>query len=437
MEWWLILIIIFGSLFILMLSGMPVAFAFMLINIAGVFILWGGEIGLHQLTLSINASVTSFIFVPVVMFILMGEVVFQAGIFNTMVDTLEKWLGRLPGRLGLLSVASGTLFATLTGNSMASIAVLGGLLVPEMEKRGYKKSMSLGPIMGSGGLAWMIPPSDLGVLLGAIARISIGGILMAIIIPGLILAAFYAAYIIIRCWLQPSIAPSYRVPPTPLTEKLVATVKNVLPVGFIVFLVVGLILLGIATPSEAAGAGAAGCFVLAAAYRRLSWRMIKESVMGTASVSVMIFMIIVGASAFSQILASSGASRGVVGLALGLSETPILVMIAMQLVLVFLGMFMEIVSMMMVTMPLFMPVVNALGFDTVWFAVIVLINFELATLTPPLGLDLFVMKGVAPPDTTMGDCYRAIIPFLIMDAVVIAVVMAFPGIALWLPSLVR
>ncbi|GAG30435.1 unnamed protein product, partial [marine sediment metagenome] len=246
------------GLFLLMATGIPVAFCFLLLDVVGMFFFWGGAQGLMQLINQIFASLTTFAFMPLPLFVIMGEVMFRSGIAPQMMDALDKWLGRLPGRLSLLAVGGGTIFATLSGTAFASVAMLGSTLVPEMEKRGYKKPMSLGPILGSSGLAIMIPPTALGVLLGAIAQVSIGKLLMAIIMPGLMMATLFAAYIIGRCWLQPSIAPAYRVPPTPISEKLIDTVRYVLPLVSILFLVIGLIFAGIATPSEAAATGAAG-----------------------------------------------------------------------------------------------------------------------------------------------------------------------------------
>ncbi len=437
MEWYLVLVLIFGSLVLLMATGMPIAFCFMFINLIGVYMLWGGEAGLGELSYSLFSSLANFSLLPLPMFILMGEVIFESGVGSRIIDTVDKWLGRLPGRLGLVSVGTGTLFATLTGSSLASIAMLGSLLVPEMEKRGYKKPMSLGPILGSGGLALMIPPSTLAVLLGAIGEISIGSILVAIIIPGLMMAALYATYIILRCKLQPSIAPSYDVPPTPLTEKLVATVRYILPIGLIVFLVIGVIVMGIATPTEAAASGAFGTFIMAAIYRRLNWEVVKKSFYSTLQITVMLLMIIVGAKAFSQILAFSGISQGLIQFATGLPLPPIFILFAMQVVLLILGMFMEVITIMMITMPLFMPIVIALGFDPVWFAVIFLINIEVAVLSPPFGLSLYVMKGVAPPDTTMGDIIKAAVPFMGLILITMVLVIAFPAIALWLPGIMR
>lgn len=360
---------------------------------------------------------------------------FLSGIATQMLTVIDKWLGRLPGRLGLLAVSGGTLLSTLTGNSMATTAVLGSLLVPEMEKRGYKKPMSLGPVLGSAGLAIMIPPSGLAILLAALAKISIARILIGGVVPGLLMAALYAAYIIVRCWLQPSVAPSYDVTPTPLSEKLVATVRHVLPLGFIILSVLGVIFLGIATPSEAAATGVLASFILAASYKRLNWKLVKKSLLNTVQVTVMMFMIISGSMAFSQVLASSGASAGLIRLVGGLPLPPIMVVAVMQALIVILGMFMDVISIMMITIPIFFPIIHAMGFNPLWFGLLMLLNIEVAVSSPPFGLNLFVMKGVAPVGTTMGDIYRAGIPFIGCDLTVIALMIAFPAIALWLPGL--
>ena len=435
MEWQLFLLLFFGSLLFLMATGMPVAFSFLTVNVVFMFIYWGGAAGLQQLVESLFVSVSSFTLLPIPLFVLMGEVMFRSDIAPKMMDVLDKWLGRLPGRLGLLAVGGGTVFATLSGASMASVAMLGGTLVPDMEKRGYKKAMTLGPILGSGGLAIMIPPSNLAVLLGAIGEISVAGILIAIIVPGLLMAALYAGYIILRSWLQPSIAPSYEVAPTPWSDKLVSMVKYVLPLGFIVFMVIGIIFVGVATPSEAAATGAMATFILAAVYGKLNWNLIKTSLTSTFQVTVMIFMIIAGALAFSQIVAYSGASRGLVDFATNLPIPPLAIVGSMLLVSLFLGMFVNLVAIMMLTLPLFVPIVIALGFDPVWFAVLYLLTLEMGATSPPFGLALFVMRGVAPAGTTMGDCYKAALPFLGCDLIALLLILFIPMIAQWLPNL--
>jgi len=367
----------------------------------------------------------------------MGEVMFHSGVAPRMMDVVDKWMGRLPGRLGLVAVGGGTLFATLSGSAVSGTAMLGSVLVPDMERRGYKKPMSLGPILGSGGLAIMIPPSALGVLLASLAQISVGGILIAIIFPGLAMAILYTSYIILRCLFQPSIAPSYEPVHVPLLERVTSAAKYVLPLGIVVFLVVGVIFLGIATPSEAAASGAIGCFALAAAYGKLNWEMAKKSIGSTLQVTIMIFMIFVGSATFAQLLAYTGASRGLLEFAVGLPLAPIFLVAAMQVILLAMGTFMEPLSIMMVTIPIYFPIINALGFNPLWFGTIMLLNMEMATTSPPFGLSLFVMKGVAPRDTTMGDIYRAALPFLGCDLIVMLAMMLFPPLVLWLPGLMH
>jgi tripartite ATP-independent transporter DctM subunit len=327
------------------------------------------------------------------------------------------------------------LFSTLTGTSLASVAMLGSTLVPEMEAQGYKKPMSLGPIMGSGGLAMLIPPSALAVLCGAIGEISISRILIGIIVPGLLVAGIMTAYIVIRCVLQPELAPTYDVAKVPLSEKVRDTAKYVLPQGLIIFAVIGLMFLGIASPSEAAACGAIGTCLLAACYRRLDWAVIKKTTTSSLNVTGMILMIIGGAQAFSQILAFTGASAGMAEFATNLPVAPIVIIIAMQIIILFLGCLMDVVSIMMITLPIFVPVVRGLGYNDVWFAVTYLINIEIAGISPPFGLSLFVMKAVAPKDTTMADVYKAAFPFIACSLSAMILIIAFPLIALWLPGM--
>jgi tripartite ATP-independent transporter DctM subunit len=233
------------------------------------------------------------------------------------------------------------------------------------------------------------------------------------------------------------LAPSYEVPHVTWTEKIVAVLLYVLPLAFIVFVVVGFIFLGIATPTEAAATGAASCFILSAVYKKLTWEMAKQSIASTVEITVMVFAILMGAIAFSQNLAYTGATKGLVELATGLPLPPIIIIITMQVAVLIMGALMEPSSIMMISLPIFMPVVSALGFDPVWFGTLILINTEMAVTSPPFGLTLFVMKGVAPPDTTIGDCYRAALPFLGCDLIVLTLILTFPTLALWLPGLMR
>ena len=437
MEWYSVISIIFISLIFLMATGMPVAFCFMVVAMTGVFLLFGGTVGLEQLILYIFSSLANFTLLPIPLFILMGELMFHTGMAVTVIETVSSWLGRLPGRLSFIAVAAGTIFSTLTGASVASTAILGSVLVPEMEKHGYHKEMTLGPILGSGGLAIMIPPSSTAVLMGAIGEISVGRLLLAIVIPGLLMAALYSTYIITRCLLQPQLAPIYDVPPTPLSQKLIDFIRYVMPLGIIIFLVVGVIFLGIATPSEAAASGCIGSLIVGIIYRKMNWEAIKKSILGTVKLTGMIFLIAAAAKAFSQIVAFTGAASGLAEYAAGLEIQPIVVVIAMQVILLIMGGFMSPIAIMMITLPIFIPVINTLGYNVVWFGAIFLLNMEMGLTTPPLGLSLYVMKGAAPPGTSMKDIIIAAMPFLGCDLVAMALIIAFPSLALWLPGMMR
>jgi len=434
LEWWLLLLVIFGCFILLMLTGFPIAFAFLAINIVGAFLLWGGQSGFRQLILSIFESVTFFALLPVPLFILMGEVLFHSGMGTRMLDSLDTFLGKMPGRLSLVAVAGGVLIAVLCGNTWASTAMLGSMLAPEMRSRGYHKVMALGPIMGGGALAIIIPPSGMAVVLATLAGVSVGGLLIAGLLPGLVMAALFVIYIVGRCIIQPEVAPTYAIRQLTLSQRLMPIVKYVLPLGLIVFSVIGLMLLGLATPSESAAFGVLATFVCAAFFKELNWGVIKRSFTGTMRTTTMILMIFCGSTAFSQVLSYSGATKGMVNLAVHLPVPPIALLVLMMLVVMFLGMFMDQLSILMITLPIFMPVCHALKWDPLWFGLMLLINMSIANLSPPFGIELFVMKGVSPPDITMGDVYRASVPFIIMEAMVIALVIIMPPLATWLPG---
>lgn len=437
MEWYYTLILLLGLMAVLMLAGMPVAISFLTVDVIGAVLFLGGEMGIMQVILNMKESLASFSLLPVPLFVLMGEVMFHSRLGFKAIDVTDQWIGKIPGRLSLLAIIGGALFSTMSGSTLATTSILGSLLVPDMEKRGYHRSMSLGPIMGSGGLSMLIPPSALAILLAALNQISVGGLLIAGILPGLLMATFYAGYVVIRCRIQPHLAPPYNQPQIPLLDKIRGTIIHVFPIGMIIFLVIGLIFLGVATPSEAAALGSMGTIILAVFYGRMNAAVMRACLLGTLKITSMMFMIIAGSMIFSQILAFSGASAGVIETVTRFDMPPIMILICMQLVLFFLGCFMDNLSMVMIAIPIFLPVVNALEFNPLWFALIMLINMEMANTTPPFGLLLFVMKGVAPKNTTMIQVYKAGIPFLMCDAAVMILVMIFPNIALYLPGLLR
>lgn len=433
MEWWLVLVVTILVLMVLFASGLPVAFGFLTFNIIGAMVWMGGESGLRLLTTSIFSNIATFVYIAVPMFVLMGEVLFQTGLAGMMIDHLGKWVGRIPGSLSVLAILSGTVFAMMSGSAISGVALLGSTLVPEMKRRGYSTQMSIGPILGAGSLAVLIPPSIFAVLLAALARISVGKLLIAGIIPGLVLASLFLLYILIRARLQPNLAPTFAPARVSWGEKG-KSLALMLPMGLLIFLVLGLMFLGVAAPSEASALGAVGAVILTLAYRKLNWLAVKKSMIGTLIVTGMVFMILANSETFSQILAFTGATGALVTLATGLSVSGIMVIIIMQLLLLVLGCFIDAVSIMMITVPIFFPVILALGFDPIWFGALMVVNLELGTITPPFGMALFTMKGVSP-DVSTGEIWRAGAPFFLLGVALLVLILVVPSIATWLPGL--
>lgn len=434
MEWWLFLILFFAGLTTLMFLGLPVAFAFLLVNMVGVFYLWGGFSGFNQLILSIDSSISTFYLVPIPMFILMGTLMFHSGIAPRMIKVIDQWLGFISGRLAVLTVGAGAALATLTGVAMGSVAMLGSTLTPEMEKHGYSKSLAIGPVLGSGALAILIPPSTLAIVLASVGGFSVAKTLVAIIVPGVLLAIMYVAYIIIRVKLRPHEAPAYEVPYVPFDRKVKDTVLYLLPPVSIVGMIILFIFMGWATPTESAAIGTFLTFVLMILYGKANFTNLKAAIGSAAQLSIMILIILTGSAAFSQLLSFSGSTSAITAWATSLPVEPVVLMLIMMLIVLVIGMFIEQTSIVLVTIPIFLPIINAMGWDPIWFAVIMMVNLELATITPPAGLSLFVMKGVAPKGTTMTDIYWAALPFILINILLMVVLVLFPPIALWLPS---
>ena len=434
MAWYEALGLLLGAIMVLMAVGMPVALAFLAACILGAWVFMGGERGVTQLLSNGLGALTTFALVPIPLFLLMGEIFFHTGLGARMFNAIDRLLGRLPGRLSYVTVIGGTGFATLSGSSMGSTALLGSLMVPDMIARGYKPHMSIGPILGTGGLAIIIPPSALAVLLATLAQIDVGALLIAGVIPGLMLAGFYVVLIWIQTRLDPAAAPAYEVEPIPAGQKLRLVLRDVVPMVSVMGLTVVGMIAGVFTPSEAAAFGALGVLILAALYRALTWRAALASVRGALRVTLMAYLIVFGSATFSQILAFSGASSGLIRWATEFELAPIAMLLVMFGVLLLLGMFMEQISMMLLTVPIFFPLAETLGFDLVWFALIMLLGLEISFTTPPFGLLLFVMKGVAPPETTMRQIYVAAFPFIGCSLLLVALLIAYPPLALWLPG---
>lgn len=434
-------LVIFLIVLLLILAGVPVAIGFLAANMIGAWFLMGGVNGLIQLIDNSTNLITTFTLVAIPMFVWMGALLFHAGLAGRVFDALDLLFGRLPGRLAYVTVVGGTTFSALTGSTMANTAMLGSLMVPEMRRRGYKVALAVGPIIGTGGLAMIIPPSNLAVLTGSLARIDIGALLLAGLIPGLILAVLYCAVIAIQVARDPHAAPAYDLDLPPFSQRLKAFAVNVLPLGLVIFCVVGFIVLGIATPSEAAAFGVLASVLLAWGFGGLTKDNVSKSLETTVSVTGMVFLLIFGSAAFSQLLAFSGASQDVVAAATAW-DAPVYAKLALMfLVLVTLGMFMDQISILLLTIPFFFPLASALGLDPVWFGIVVLLAMEMSLTTPPFGLLLFLMTGVAPPNPdgtriSFQQVVSAALPYLGCDLIMLLLLVAFPALALWLPGLV-
>tara|TARA_A100001037_G_C15138441_1_gene632378 strand:- start:2164 stop:3270 length:1107 start_codon:yes stop_codon:yes gene_type:complete len=367
----------------------------------------------------------------------MGELFFHSGVANKVFDSVDILIGRMRGRLSYLTIFGGTGFAALTGTSMGNTAMLGSLLVPEMTKRGYKKYMSLGPILGVGGLAILIPPSSLGVLLGSLAHVDIGRLLIAGVVPGLILAVCYLVLVYVMVRLNPDSVPNDLGEDRSIALKVKAVATYLIPVISVIFVVIGLILFGIATPTESAAFGVLGILVIAVALGDLTWQAIQKALKGTLEVTGMLLLVVIASSTFSQLLAFSGVTSGMVSLVNGLEWSPLTMVVLMFIILLFMGMFMEQVSIMMLTIPIFFPVASALGFDLVWFGIVMLLALEMSGITPPFGLNLFILLGVAPEGTSIKEVALSGLPFLLCGVLLFALLVWFPSVALFLPSLMN
>jgi tripartite ATP-independent transporter DctM subunit len=436
MSWQMASLLLLGGSTVLLFIGMPVAFSFIAINLIGAILFLGGDAGLHQLVRNSSAAVINFSLTPIPLFILMGEVLFQTGLAVKVIDGVERLIRQVPGRLAVVAVVAGTVFSAISGSTIATTAMLGSLMLPVMLSRGYHPTMATGPIMAIGAVDMLIPPSALTVLLGSLSGISISKLLIGGVVPGLILSVAFVAYIVVRVKTKPELAP-----PTPIEErhgwaKYQLLVCYVLPLVSIFVVVVGAMSGGIATPTESAALGALATMALAMLYRALTLDALLRALRGTVCISGMILFIILGATTFSQILSFSGATNGIVSTVFSHGLSPFAVLAGMMGLLIFLGIFVDQVSMMLITLPVFMPIVQRLDIDLIWFGVLYLICMQLGLLLPPHGLLLMTMKGVAPPAVTMAHIFQAVVPYVALSLALLVLLILFPAVATWLPGLI-
>jgi tripartite ATP-independent transporter DctM subunit len=332
-------------------------------------------------------------------------------------------------------VVAGTIFSAISGSTIATTAMLGSLMLPVMLARGYNPVLATGPIMAIGAVDMLIPPSALTVLLGSLSGISISKLLIGGVVPGLILSVAFVGYIVVRVLTRPDLAPATPIESKTGWARYELLFFYVVPLASIFVVVIGAMSAGIATPTESAALGALATMALAAGYRALTFENLVRALRGTVAISGMILFIILGAITFSQILSFSGATQGIVSAILGQGLSTLAILVGMMLLLIFLGLFVDQVSMMLITLPVFMPIVQRLEIDLIWFGVLYLICMQLGLLLPPHGLLLMTMKGVAPPQVTMAHIFRAVVPYIAMSIALLLIIISFPSIATWLPNI--
>ncbi len=425
-------ILMFAVLIVLLTTGLPVVFVIGSISIVFAFFLWGTG-GLSMMIYPTYGLMNVFILSAIPLFIFMGLILQKSGIADEMFEAIYKWSGGLRGGLGAGTVVVCAIIASMVGISGAATVTMGLIALPAMLKRNYSKYLATGTIQAGGALGLLIPPSIPFLVYAFVARESAAKLFASGLFPGLILAAMYIVYILVRAYIQPGLAPALAVEErVSFREKLICLKALILPM-FIIFSVIGCVIFGITTIIEASVIGAIGAMIAAATRRKLTWTMIRESLHKSASVTAMVMWIALAAVCFGAIYTGLGASDLVQAAleSMGLGKWGVLIF--MQISFFFLGMFLDDTAIMFLTIPLYLPIVKGFGFDPIWFGTLFVINMQMAFITPPYGLNLFYMKGVVPPGISMADLYWSVIPFIIIQALGLAIVMMFPEIALWLP----
>ena len=430
--------VVFVALVVLLFSGLPLAFALGGLSLTLAYFMWGPS-SMLLVALQTWKVMTSYFLVAIPLYIFMANMLQRSGIIEDLFEVMEMWFGPLRGGLAIGTVIICTLMAAMTGVVGAAVATMGILALPSMLKRKYDKRIALGAICAGGTLGILIPPSVITIVYAVTAGVSIGKMFMGGVMPGLLLSSLFIAYIAVRCWLQPELAPAPSKEERArhsLLDKILALKSIILPILLIIG-VLGSIYAGIATPTEAAGVGCVGAIGSAAVYGRLTWENLRESVYSTAKITAMILWITIGARCFLSVFSAVGGDDLVWEFVVGLNLNRWIVLIIIQLILVVLGLFLDEIGIILLCVPIFMPIIEALHFDPVWFGILFLVNAQMDYITPPFGYTLFYLRGVAPPGVTMGDIYRSIIPFVLLQATGLALCMIFPQIVLWLPNLVK
>lgn len=428
----LITVFLFGSFLILMAAGLPLVFALGSSAIIGTYFLWGPE-ALYVLGIKTFSSATSFVLLAIPMFIFMGSMLERSGLATDLYDMMKKWFGGLNGGLAIGTVLVCTIFAALVGVSGAATVTMGLVALPSMLAAKYSKGLSIGCVAGGGALGVLIPPSVLMIVLGLYTNTSVGMLFLGGITAGLVIVALFILYIVIACAIWPEMGPALPVAERATWSEKFAALRSVILPMILVGVVLGSIVGGVATPSEAAGIGALGSMICALVYGKLTWKAIQESCLITLRLSCMVMWIVFAASIFTALYAAVGADQLVKDALSYLPGGRWGTIFGMQVIWIIMGCFLDPIGIMLLTAPLFFPIIVQLGFDPVWFGVLFVVNMEMAFLTPPFGFNLFYMRSVAPKGVTMLDIYKAVVPFIFLQFIALILMMIFPELITWLP----
>lgn len=429
----LLTFLFFFSLLVFLLLGLPLSFVLGGVSVVFLYLTWGPE-SFYMVAAQSWGAMEKFTLVAIPLFIFMAMILERSGTANDLYEMMYVWFGPVRGGLVIGTLVICAIFSAMCGISGAAVVSMGAIALPSMLKRGYDKHMAVGCINSGGGWGILIPPSVIMILYALITGESVGKLFAGGVMPGLMLLCLVSTYVFIRCYFQPHMGPA--LPPEERGDwprKLKAIKAVILPM-LIVFAVLGSIIWGIATPTEAAGVGVLGALVSATVYRQMSWKLIKEACLRTYRLTGMIMWILFGAYCFSAAYHGMGATRLVEDLMQYIPGGPWGTIIFIQALLFLLAMVLDPAGIMMITIPIFLPIVKAHGFDPIWFGILFIINMNIGYMTPPFGFNLFYLKAIVPPGITMGDIYRSVIPFTIVESTGLALVMIFPQIATWLPN---
>ncbi len=427
-------IFIVVGMFVLLLMGLPMAFVTGTMAVVVSLLLWGPN-SLEVVLNRVTGFMKSYVFIAGPMFILMANALEKSGVVENLFRAVRVWFGPVGGGLAITSIICGTIMAAMSGIIGAAVVSLSLIALPVMLRHGYNKQIACGSIMAGGGLGTLIPPSIVFVVYGLVTGASVGKLFMGGVFPGLLLSSGYSAYVLLRCLKNPSLGPPAAEEERQITffQKLALGKGLILP-SIIIVMVLGSIYAGLATPTEAGAVGSIGAFLSAIIHRKFNMKMVKESAFNTVEATCMMAWLAFGSLALVSVYGLAGGTDFIKRLMLAMPVGPIAIIIMMQLIIIILGMIIDWLGILFLTIPLFIPIVEALGFDPVWFGVLFVMNIQMAYLTPPFGQGMFYVKGVAPPEVTMWDIVKSVPPFVAIQFVGLMVVIFFPEIALWLPG---